>query len=235
MAITTANPPSGASSGRFAKAYKGPPMEGFVARWYARIRRPGDEIETVVRRVTNVAPPGSAVLEVAPGPGYLAVELARRGGYEVTGLDISRTFVALAREHARAAGLEVRFEHGDASAMPFPREAFDFAVCCAAFKNFTRPVEAIAELHRVLKPGGSACIMDLRRNASAGEVDAYVRELGLSRFNAWVVKLTFRRFLLKNAYTPEEMSELVSRTPFRNCQLAVEGISQEVWLSKEQA
>ena len=92
-------------------------------------------------------------LEVAPGPGYLAVEMARTGRVLVTGLDVSRTFVQIAEQNAREAGVSVDFRQGDAAAMPFADDSFDLVVCQAAFKNFTLPQTAIAEMHRVLRPG----------------------------------------------------------------------------------
>ena len=86
------------------KGYKGLPMEGMVARWYARIRRSGSQIEEwrkQAAQLTDGLPDGADVLEVAPGPGYFAIEMARLGRFHVTGLDISHTFVEIATEHAR--------------------------------------------------------------------------------------------------------------------------------------
>jgi len=84
-----------------AKAYKGLGMEGFIARWYASLTRKSlDEFKALAQRVAEQVPPGSQVLEVAPGPGYFAIELAKRASYQVTGLDISHTFVQIARQKA---------------------------------------------------------------------------------------------------------------------------------------
>ncbi len=58
------------------------------------------------------------------------------------------------------------FRRGNASSMPLDAEAFDFVFCRAAFKNFSEPVRALQEMYRVLKPGGQALIIDLRRDAS---------------------------------------------------------------------
>ena len=112
-------------------------------------------------------PSGSHVLEVAPGPGYFAVELAKLGSYHIVGLDISQTFVRIATDNAKRAGVEVEFRHGNASSMPFDSGSFDFVYCRAAFKNFSEPVRAINEMYRVLKPGGKAVIVDLRKDTSA--------------------------------------------------------------------
>ena len=139
------------------KPYKGRGMEGFVASWYARqTAHDSAEFERTARRIADHLNPGSRVLEIAPGPGYLAIALAKLTGGRITGLDISRTFVRIAAENARQAGVAVDFEHGDAADLPFPDGQFDFIVCRAAFKNFTRPLVALNEMHRVLKEGGTA-------------------------------------------------------------------------------
>ena len=64
--------------------FKGPEMEGLVARWYARIRGTGSQAEVYRKQaaqLTEGLPGGAAVLEVAFGPGYLAIEMARAAGY----------------------------------------------------------------------------------------------------------------------------------------------------------
>jgi ubiquinone/menaquinone biosynthesis C-methylase UbiE len=154
------------------KPHKGVGMEGFVASWYARqTARDLDEFQSLARRIAAHLNPGSRVLEIAPGPGYLAIELAKLTDGQVTGLDISRSFVHMAAENAREAGVRVDFEHGDAADLPFPDVQFDFIVCRAAFKNFSRPLVALNEMHRVLKPGGAALIIDLRKDFSRRAVN----------------------------------------------------------------
>ena len=97
--------------------------------------------------------------------GFFAIELARVGNFNITGLDISHTLVEVAAENARNAGLKIDFRWGSASAIPFPNESFDFIYCSAAFKNFSEPVKALDEMYRVLRPGGEALVADLRKDA----------------------------------------------------------------------
>lgn len=126
-------------------------MEGPIAKWYAKITRNDmEEFKALARRMSDGLAPGANVLEVAPGPGYFAIELAKLGNYAVTGLDISQTFVEIARKNARAAGVQVDFQRGDAASMPFADRSFHLVVCRAAFKNFTDPVGALQEMGRVL-------------------------------------------------------------------------------------
>ncbi len=84
-----------------SKAYKGIAMEGFIATWYAKTARRDEEFRMWASRVSEAVAAGSHVLEVAPGPGYLSVELAKLDKYQVTGLDVSRSFVEFARTNAR--------------------------------------------------------------------------------------------------------------------------------------
>jgi ubiquinone/menaquinone biosynthesis C-methylase UbiE len=217
---------------RAAKPYKGMAMEGPIARWYTNIRGQDEEAGVVVRQVSATLPPGSRVLEVAPGPGYLAIELARLGKYRVVGLDISKSFVQIACAKARQAGVSVDFQQGNASDMPFEAASFDLIICRAAFKNFTEPVRAIREMYRVLKPGGRALIMDLRRDASLDDINAHIRGMGLGRLNAFMTRWTFRRFLLKNAYTPEDMRSMAAQTDFARVDIRKDAIGMEVSLEK---
>ncbi len=215
------------------KAYKGLPLEGFLARWYARITgKKREEFRKAAQAVAAQVPSGASVLEVAPGPGYLAIELARLGDYRIVGLDISRTFVRMATENAKEAGVAVTFTQGNASAMPLEPESFDFVVCRAAFKNFTDPVGALNEMYRVLRPGGKAAIFDLRSDAPAEAIDAEVKGMGLGWFNRVVTKWIFKHSLLKRAYSQEQFRQMAPQTPFRACEIRVDKIGLEVSLTK---
>jgi ubiquinone/menaquinone biosynthesis C-methylase UbiE len=115
------------------KGHKGLGMEGAVARWYARNTGKGiEEFKKLARSLAGQLEEGSSVLEVAPGPGYLAIELAKLGRFRLVGLDISKTFVAMAAANAKAAGVQVEFQLGNASAMPFDSDSFELqsTSCC---------------------------------------------------------------------------------------------------------
>ena len=194
-----------------AKGERGIGMEGWSARSYAKLtHKHMTEFEQLADLIAESLEPGSAILEVAPGPGYLALELAKRQ-LNVTGLDISKTFVELARGNAASAGESARFELGNASAMPFPDVTFDFVVCRAAFKNFSDPVGALREMKRVLKPGGKGLIVDLCRDVPMSEIMASV--YGGGRFTLFE-KLSGRlifTFLRRRAYTSSEMHAMLGQ------------------------
>src|SRR5262245_28988233 len=216
-----------------AKAYKGIGMEGAIATWYAKnTARDRDRFADTARLVAERTRPGSEVLEVAPGPGFLAIQLAKRG-YRVTAVDISGTFVRMARENAVEAGVAIDVRRANASQMPFADNSFDFVICTAAFKNFSDPVGALNEIHRVVRPGAEAVILDLRKDASRTDIDAEVSRMGLSRWNALVTRLIFRFFLLRRAYTHEQLERLVRDSRFGRCRLVPAGIGSELRLRKQ--
>jgi ubiquinone/menaquinone biosynthesis C-methylase UbiE len=218
------------------KPYKGMAMEGVIARWYARNTRTDmrgfrANADTVTARLR----PRARVLEVAPGPGYLAIEIARRGDFRVSGLDISGTFVRIARDNARSEGFGIDFRQGNAAQMPFADESFDALVCRSAFKNLTDPLGALDEMHRVLAPGATAWIYDLRKEASREEIAAEVEAMNLSRVNAWLTNWIFRTTLLKNAYTRDAIERLVAQSRFGRGDLRNDGIGFELRLEKPAA
>jgi len=215
-----------------AKPYKGAAMEGLIARWYTNVRKQDPDLDRVVRQVSDLLPAGSRILEVAPGPGYLAIELAKLGKYQVVGMDISKTFVQIAQDKARETGVAVEFQRGNASNMPFDADSFDFIICRAAFKNFTEPVQAMREMQRVLKPGGKALIQDLRRDASSEDIDVEVNSMGLNWFNKLFVKWTFKLMLLKNAYTKAEIEQFVLQTDFVGHDIQENAVGMDIWLEK---
>ena len=221
------NPP------RPKKAYRGLAMEGFIARWYAKnTGRHKESYRKSAELVAGQLADGASVLEIAPGPGYLAIELARLGNYRVVGLDISQSFVEMARRNAAEAGVGVTFEQGNASEMPFAADTFDFIVCRAAFKNFAQPVQALNEMHRVLKPGGKALILDLRPDASSEAINAEVKSMGLGWFDSLLTRLIFKYGLVKRAYSQEQIRQMAAQTPFQTCEIQEDGIGLAVAFRK---
>jgi len=214
------------------KPYGGMQMEGPIATWYARSTRVRhDRLETA-QSIAAQVPAGGAILEVAPGPGYLAIELARCGDFHVSGLDISRSFVRIASQNAREAGVSIDFHHGDVLRMPFASDAFDFIVCQAAFKNFPDPVAALNEMWRVLKPGGRVSILDLRKDAPLDAIHQEVRSMHLSPLNAWVTKQVFRFGLLRAAYPREKLEAVVAQSRFGDGEIVTDGIGFDLRLRK---
>jgi ubiquinone/menaquinone biosynthesis C-methylase UbiE len=213
------------------KAYKGIGMDGFVAAWYARLTAKDlDEFKNTAHRLASHIKRDSCVLEIAPGPGYLAIEVAKLTGCRMAAVDISRTFVHIASENARKAGLDIAFEEGDAADLPYSPHAFDFIFCRAAFKNFGRPLAALDEIYRVLKPGCEALIIDLRKDFSSQDLNDYVK--GKGTIDAALIKLVFNTMLKKRAYTQEAIEQLAAQSQFRGGDVRMDTIGFELWLHK---
>jgi len=107
--------------------------------------------------------PGDRVLDVATGTGDLAFELARRVGPrgEVVGADFAREMLARARDKARDAELGVRFEWGNALELPYPEDGFDAATVGFGARNFSDLDRGLAEMVRVVRPGGRVVVLEI--------------------------------------------------------------------------
>lgn len=93
-------------------------------------------------------------LEVGCGGGLLTEEIAGMG-YAATGIDRAATSIKTAREHARASGLSIVYDTGDGESLPYPDNEFDVVFCCDVLEHVRSVDKVIAEISRVMKPGGS--------------------------------------------------------------------------------
>jgi ubiquinone/menaquinone biosynthesis C-methylase UbiE len=214
---------------------KGKNMEGAIARWYARNTAANmhafrEEAARYAKRLRQRA----NILEIAPGPGYLAIELGKLGCFRMTGVDYSHTFVEICRANAKAAGVAAEFRQGDAAQLPFANDEFDFIVCRAAFKNFGDPVGALKEIHRVLRPGAEALIVDMRTDATNREIAEEVATMRQGWLNAILTRGALRS-LRARAYTREDFERMIADTPFGEAAIKQSGIGFEIMLKKSVA
>jgi SAM-dependent methyltransferase len=113
-------------------------------------------------------PPGRRTLDVGCGEGRLARELSARG-HRVTGVEGSP---ALA-EAARASDPALEVICADAAELPLPDASADLAVACLSLLNMDDMPRVVAEVVRVLEPGGRFAIVEVHPFRSAAEVDDY--------------------------------------------------------------
>ncbi len=118
------------------------------------------------RRAADLAElsPGESALDVATGTGDLAFELADRvgPGGEVVGVDFAEKMLELARgKTAEHPGIRVRFESGNALALPYPDGAFDAATVGFGARNFSDLQRGLSEMARVVRPGGRVVILEI--------------------------------------------------------------------------
>ena len=105
------------------------------------------------------------VLDVASGTADFAIDIARRlpAGSRVTGVDISEQMLAVGRSKVKAAALQerVQLQTADAEKLPFEDGSFDRVSVAFGVRNFEDLPRGLAEMCRVLRPGGKAVILEL--------------------------------------------------------------------------
>ena len=109
--------------------------------------------------------PGQRVLDVAGGTADLAIQFARRVGAsgEVVLTDINPAMLALGRDRMLDAGIMAPAVQCDAEHLPFADAHFDCVSVAFGLRNMTRKDRALAEMHRVLKPGGRQLVLEFSR------------------------------------------------------------------------
>lgn len=119
------------------------------------------------RRLVRLARigPGQHALDVCCGTGDVTFALARTGA-RVTGLDFSPEMLAVARHRARASAGAVEFVQGDALALPFAEADFDAVTISYGLRNLADFRAGLAEMARVLRPGGRLLVLDFGKPAN---------------------------------------------------------------------
>jgi ubiquinone/menaquinone biosynthesis C-methylase UbiE len=135
----------------------------YYIRYLDELRHLGDTAQYKARSFDLLElQPGARVLDVGCGTGPDAFELARRVGAGgcVQGVDPSEQLIAEARRRAAGRGLPVQFQVGDIYRLPFADESFDACRADRVFLYLDRPAAGLAEMARVLRPGGTLYARD---------------------------------------------------------------------------
>ncbi|MCR5710389.1 MAG: bifunctional demethylmenaquinone methyltransferase/2-methoxy-6-polyprenyl-1,4-benzoquinol methylase UbiE [Bacteroidales bacterium] len=112
-----------------------------------------------VRTLAGKLPDGASVLDLACGTADLTIALAQKG-FNLTGLDISREMVEVGKTKCSGLDPQPRFIIGSAADIPFPDSSFDAVTIAFGLRNFDRRSECLAEIRRVLKPGGILAVLE---------------------------------------------------------------------------
>lgn len=214
----------------FFKRFKDLGIESAQAKAYDKLTRIHrmSEMKMQAKEIAKHIKDGDSVLEIAPGAGYLSIELSKLGKYQITGMDISQDLVDICTENAKQAGANINFVQGNVSSMPFADNTFSFIVCVLAFKNFKEPVKALEEMYRVLKPGGTALIMDLNKQASMKATKRVAENMGLRGFKACIAGAIQRSL----AYSRNELEAFISQTKFKDLEIKDTDMGFSIFLKK---
>lgn len=101
--------------------------------------------------------PGNYILDLGCGNGNIISLLKKRKKASYYGVDLSEQMI---REAKKRVGRDVILKTADAMNLPFQDEMFDIVICNASFHHYTRPLTAVKEIKRVLKPGGTLVLGD---------------------------------------------------------------------------
>jgi SAM-dependent methyltransferase len=136
-------------------------VHGYRPREHERLREQAGALVDLLH-FDSTYPSGSTVLEAGCGVGAQTVTLAQRSpGARFTSVDISADSVAEAERRADRAGLtNVQFRQADIFELPFDAESFDHVFVCFVLEHLSRPVDALAVLNGLLRPGGSITVVE---------------------------------------------------------------------------
>jgi ubiquinone/menaquinone biosynthesis C-methylase UbiE len=218
---------------RIGRKVKDLGITGPFTRWYdknTREKRIG-EMQEYANQVKRHLTDNAKVLEVAPGPGYFSIELAKMGNFNITGMDISADFVEICKTNATRENVSANFIQGNVSEMPFEDNTFNFIFCSAAFKNFKEPVTALHEMYRVLKNDGIVLIVDMNHDVSKEILNEAATKSSKPGFERWFMKMTFKG-LCNAAYSRNELENIIKQTSFNKKEIKEGGIGFYIYLYK---
>lgn len=141
--------------------------ESDAVRWLLddQLHPGGERLSLRLAQLAGVAP-GRRVVDVACGSGATALLLARELGCVTVGVDLGARAIAETRDAARP-GERASFLLGDAEALPLPDDGFDVALSECSLCTFPDKPRAIAEMARVVRPGGTIAIADVTADLDA--------------------------------------------------------------------
>jgi ubiquinone/menaquinone biosynthesis C-methylase UbiE/uncharacterized protein YbaR (Trm112 family) len=168
-----------------------------IGYFIASSRSFSEELKTVLKM--NLGTETSRVLDLACGTGIFTRPLAMQSRGVVVGLDLSRPMLRHARRLMSRAGIgNVLLVRANAFRLPFIDATFSYVNCCGALHLFDKPDQALAEIRRVLAPGGHLCVQTTIRPSHS---------LGMAR--------VLERFIRFGFFGEQDLEEMIRRLGFR--------------------
>ncbi len=194
----------------------------FVSDFLAAIGR----TSLAVRRTDQVRP--LMVLDCGTGTAQIPILLARESTATITAIDLSQEMLRLAAENVRHAGLASRIllRQADGKRLPFDDDTFDAVMSNSIVHHIPDPRPALAEMVRVLKPGGLWFIRDLLRPPSASEVG---RLVSIHAQEASERQRALLRDSLHAALTLDEVASLLEKIGLPSAISSVSQTSDRHW------
>ena len=162
------------------------------------------------------------ILDLGTGPGYLPVEIVRRApNINITGVDLSRKLIQMARVNAAKAGLshQLSFQVGNSAGLYFDTESFDMVISTGMLHSLKNPVAVLKEIYRVLKKGGEAWIYDPANVTPYIDIEKWKASLNFrERLFLWFFKLLGLHKPIA-AYTREQVIPMIEATDFESFEI----------------
>ncbi|OFY54964.1 MAG: hypothetical protein A2Y87_02790, partial [Bacteroidetes bacterium RBG_13_46_8] len=155
------------------------------------------------------------LLDAGTGPGRLIVEISKKNeGLDLFGLDISESMLAVARKNIRSIK-KVNLQQGNITKTGYHDDFFDCIVSTGSFYNWDRPVEALNEIYRILKPGSKAYIFDTYKDYDRKALKPRLAE-NLRDYSFFRKKISsfFLRKQLNMTYSVPEYEAIIKQSKF---------------------
>lgn len=171
------------------------------------------------------------LLDVGSGPGRMLQEVHRIApGLVLFGLDVSPAMIDLARRNLDGVPVDLRL--GSIAHTDFDAGFFDAVTCMKSFYMWDEPAACLAEVHRILKPGGSAYLYESTRDFDPAALAA-LRKEGLkaeSPLRRVLIALALKK-QLRETYSNAEILAIAEKTPFRGaCLIEPMPVLPPIWI-----
>jgi ubiquinone/menaquinone biosynthesis C-methylase UbiE len=161
-------------------------------------------------------------VDIGSGLGDLAIAVGKRyPALHITGIDIAQKAITEATKRAKAENLEnLEFKIADIHRFSFADDSVDLVVSHGVLHHLKDISQALAEVYRILKPGGIAYLTDLRRDAPQEIIDEIEKSLPASQAKGFINSI-------RASYVPEELKEILTKMGIKNFEVSGQKFSRD--------